>query len=125
MCYRHLFGEWEVDAETKTKKSWRTNSVHLLSKVCSLQLLRSGVVGWGCCRLINLTANKKPAETAALALPPAVATLQTRAEGDQHLTISFHTAVLHQVRHLQNIVVITVRLMTHIHPPCVCRMARS
>ena len=99
MC-RHLFGDWEAGTETKVKRSWTTDKVHQLSKVCSLQLLSSGVVGWGCCRLINLsTGTKKPAETAALALPPAVATLRTRREGDQHLTISFHTAVLHQVRH--------------------------
>ena len=77
--------------------------MHLLSKVCSLQLLRSGVVGWGCARLINITSGrKKPAETAALALPPAVAVLRSRSEGDQHLQISFHTAVLHQVPHDNN-----------------------
>ena len=100
MRHRHLFGEWEViEPKTKTiKKMWSTKSVHLLSKVCSLQLLRSGVVGWGCSRLINLIAGqKKAAESAALALPPAVAVLRTRPEGDKELTISFHTAVLHQV----------------------------
>ena len=41
--------------------------------------------------------DEKPAESAVMAMPPAVAVLRRRPEGDQHLTISFHTAMLHQV----------------------------
>lgn len=58
--------------------------------------LRSGVVGWGCCRLVNVT-KAKPAETAVFAVPPAVAVFRTRPEGDTQLKLSFHLAVIHQV----------------------------
>lgn len=75
---------------------WKTDYVEEVSKAVSLQNLRSGVVGWGGCRLLNVSA-KKPAESAAIALPPAVAILRTRPEGDMTLTLSFHIAVLHQV----------------------------
>ena len=68
-----------------------------LSQLCSLQELRGGVVAWGGCRLVNVS-KQKAAETAVFAVPPATAALRTRAEGDRQLSISFHLAVMHQVR---------------------------
>ena len=101
MLSRYLFAEWEaVEVTTKRKWVWQTTKVYHLSRLCALENLRSGIKGWGSCRLINVTA-KKPAESAALVLPPAVAVLRTRPEGDQILTVSFHTAVLHQVHSLK------------------------
>lgn len=65
-------------------------------QLCRLQHLKSGVIGWGSCRLINVSA-KRPAESAAVALAPVVTILRKRTEGDYHLTVSFHNAALHQV----------------------------
>ena len=91
-----MFASWdEVDVKPR-KHLWATESIHLLSVMCSLQELRSGVVGWGCCRLVN-ASKAKPAETAVFALPPATAVLRRRPEGDMQLTVSFHLAAMHQV----------------------------
>ena len=94
---RYLFADWEVEESTqKGKWAWSTTKIHTVSRLSAMETLSSGVVGWGCCRLINVST-KKPAKSAALAMPPAVAVLRKRREGDWHLSVSFHTAVLHQV----------------------------
>ena len=96
---RYIFAAWNLDDSKPARRNarvWKTDYVEEVSKAVSLQNLRSGVVGWGGCRLLNVSA-KKPAESAAIALPPAVAILRTRPEGDMTLTLSFHIAVLHQV----------------------------
>ena len=93
---RYIFYDWDEEKGNKNTWVWRTSKVHVLSRLCAMETLDAGIIGWGCCRLINVST-KKPAESAALALPPAVAVLRKRSAGDQHLTVSFHTAVLHQV----------------------------
>ena len=93
---RYIFADWEEEEGTKNSWVWRTSKVHALSRVCAMETLDANIIGWGCCRLINVST-KKQAESAALALPPAVAVLRRRNAGDQCLTLSFHTALLHQV----------------------------
>ena len=93
---RYMFTDWDEGKYTKSRWEWTTMKVHALSRLCQLESLHGGIIGWGCCRLINVST-KKPAEPAALALPPAIAVLRRQPEGDMHLTVSFHTAVLHQV----------------------------
>ena len=89
---------WDLQGSSKPRRlEWRTRTFYKLSKVCSMHTLRSGVVGWGCCRLVN-ASKAKPAETVVFAVPPAMAVLRTRPEGDIHLTLTFHLAVMHQVR---------------------------
>lgn len=98
VSHRYLFADWdEEESKVKTKWAWKTSKIHTVSRLSALETLNSGVIGWGCCRLINVSA-KKPAESAAFAMPPAVATLRKRREGDWHLAVSFHLAVMHQVR---------------------------
>lgn len=100
LVHRYLLNDWAEQEGTKSKWAWETKKVHPLSRLAALETLKSsGVVGWGCCRLVNVST-KKPAESAALAMPPAVAVLRRRPEGDQQLTISFHVAMLHQVKRL-------------------------
>ena len=94
--HRYLFADWEAEAGTKAKWVWRTMQVHSLSRLSALETLQSHIIGWGCCRLLNVS-KKKPAESAAFVMPPAVAVLRKRREGDWHLAVSFHTAVMHQV----------------------------
>ena len=95
----YFYGEGAAKPASNKKKVWRTEKVHPLSLLCAMEKLKGGVKGWGCCRLINVSL-KKPAESAALALPPAVAVYRVLPAGDLQLTVSFHVAVLHQVNHL-------------------------
>ena len=120
--YRYHFADWEEEMSTTAGKwAWSTTKVHNVSQLSSLHTLSSGIVGWGCCRLINCSS-KKPAESAALAMPPAVAVLRRRKEGDFHLSVSFHTAVLHQVRRLSTQGRLQ-RLM--LSAPCCCCLHRT
>ena len=96
-CRRQIFNGWDPEEPKPKRAEWRTSTFFRLSKIASMHSLRSGVVGWGCCRLVNVT-KAKPAETAVFAVPPAVAVLRTRPEGDTQLKLSFHIAVIHQVR---------------------------
>ena len=97
-CHRKIFAAWEfqVDKWKPDRLEWKTTTFENLSKIGSLQGLGSGIVGWGCCRLVNVTKSK-PAETAVFAVPPAVAVLRTRREGDTQLKLAFHVAAMHQV----------------------------
>ena len=93
-----MFADWDPEeCSTKKKWVWRTQKVHTISRLCAMETLRSGIIGWGCCRLMNVSA-KKPAESAVLAMPPGVAVLRQRPEGDMNLSVSFHLALVHQVR---------------------------
>ena len=71
----------------------------MLSELLKLQALDT-VHGMGSVRLLNARASK-PAEVAIMAMPPVFASLTSRRQGDRVLSLSFHTAVLGQVRSLQ------------------------
>ena len=95
---RYLFANWQSEPTTWNKPGkwvWKTAEVFTISRLSAMEKLKSGThIGWGCARLINANKKKK-AESAALAMPPAVATLRRRKQGDMLLMVSFHTAVVH------------------------------
>ena len=68
----------------------------MLANLLKLQNLDT-VHGMGSVRLINARSSK-PAELAIMAMPPAFARLTIRKQGDRVLSLSFHMALLGQVR---------------------------
>ena len=88
---------WEEEEPKKNSRRWKTdNFLHLTELLC-LEKLGGSIKGQSCLRLLNVSS-KKAAETAAVAVPPAVAVLRTRPAGETNLCFSFHIALLHQVR---------------------------
>ena len=87
---------WEEEEPKKGSRKWKTESFLHLSELMCLEKLGGSIRGQSCLRLLNVSS-KKAAETAALAVPPAVAVLRTRAAGETNLSFSFHIALLHQV----------------------------
>ena len=90
---------WEEEEPKKTSRKWTTDNLMHVSELMRLEKLGGSIKGHSCCRLLNVSV-RKAAETIALAVPPAVAVLRTRAAGETHLSFSFHIALLHQVHRL-------------------------
>ena len=97
---RYLFQHWSPLAAKRKNGplAWSSTSELMIANLLRLQSLDT-VHGMGSVRLINARA-MKPAETAIAALPPCYASLTTRKQGDRVLSLSFHLALLGQVRQL-------------------------
>ena len=94
----YLFQHWTPVA-AKSKRgplAWTSTSELMIANLLRLQVLDT-IHGMGSVRLINARATK-PAETAIVAMPPCFASLTTRKQGDRVLSLSFHLALLGQVR---------------------------
>ena len=99
VCCRYLFSHWTVEQrKQKGTLAWSSTSHLMLANLLKLDRLDT-IHGWGSIRLVN-AREKKPAELAISAIPPVYAQLTTRRQGDRVLSISFHLALLGQVRHV-------------------------